>query len=159
MHKLESVIENETQGFFGFWDAKRSPNPSQKTRPSERSKKKKKKKKEKKKRTYRIVHFAELADPRVKIKETKKKVMYLDFVKELPPPKKKLWNIRMKVIPIITGAFGTFPKGLVRELEELKIEGRTETIQTNALIRLARILWRVLEMWGDLLLLQWKIIS
>ena len=39
-------------------------------------------------------------------------------------------------------------------MEELEIRGQVETIQTTALLRLARILCRVLVTWGDLLLLK-----
>ena len=45
-------------------------------------------------------------------------------------------------MPIVTGALGTVPKGLVRGLE---IRGRIETIQTTVLIRSARIQRKVLE--------------
>ena len=43
----------------------------------------------------------------------------------------------------------------------LSLQGRVETIQTTALLRMARILRRVLETWWDLqpLKLQWKTIS
>ena len=49
------------------------------------------------------------------------------------------------MIPILIGALGTNLKGLVKGLEDLKIRGQMETIQTAALLRLARILMRVLE--------------
>ena len=45
--------------------------------------------------------------------------------------------MRVMGIPVIIGALGTVPKRLVRGQEELKIEGRTETIQTIALLRSA----------------------
>ena len=48
------------------------------------------------------------------------------------------------MIPLVIGALGTVFKGLIRGLKEKEIEGRAETIQTTALLRLARIL-RVLE--------------
>ena len=48
-----------------------------------------------------------------------------------------VWNMKVTVILIVTGALGTIPKGLVRWLEELKIGGRAETIQTTAWLRLA----------------------
>ena len=59
------------------------------------------------------------------------------------------------------GAFGTATKGLLKDLEDLEVGSRVETIQTTALLRTARILRRVLETWGDLpsLNLQWKTIS
>ena len=64
------------------------------------------------------------------------------------------------MIPIVTGAFGTITKGLLKGLEDLEIGGRVETIQITALLRTARILRWVLEIWGDLLSLnlQWKTI-
>ena len=40
---------------------------------------------------------------------------------------------------------GTITEGLLKELEDLEIRGRVETIKTNALLRTARILRRVLE--------------
>ena len=55
---------------------------------------------------------------------------------------------------MVTGALGTVTKELVRELEDLEIRGRVETIQTIALLRSARILRRVLETLGDLLSLK-----
>ena len=47
--------------------------------------------------------------------------------------------MRVTVIPIIIGALGMIPKGLEREMEELEIGGGIETLQTKALLRLARI--------------------
>ena len=49
-------------------------------------------------------------------------------------------------------------KNLLRKLEELKIEGRIETIQTTALLWSAIILRRVLGTWVNLLSfkLQWN---
>ena len=58
---------------------------------------------------------------------------------------KKLWNMKVTIIPIVTGALGTVTKGLVQGLDDLEIPGRVETIQTSALLRSARILRRVLE--------------
>ena len=85
--------------------------------------------------------FAVPADHRVKVKESEKIDKYLDLAREL----KKIWNMRVKVVPIVIGALGTVPKGLERSLDELEIRGRIETIQTTALLRSARILRRVLE--------------
>ena len=95
----------------------------------------------KKKRTCIIVDFAVPADHRIKRKESEKKDKYLDLVREL----KKLWNMLVKIIPIVIGAFGTVTKRLLKELEDLEVGGRVETIQTTALLRTARILRRVLE--------------
>ena len=74
---------------------------------------------------------------------------------------KKLWNMKVTIVPIVIGALGTITKGLLKGLEDLEDGGRVETIQTTELLRTARILRRVLETWGDLLLFkfQWKTIS
>ena len=73
----------------------------------------------------------------------------------------KLWNMKVTIVPIVIGALGTITKGLLKGREDLEVGGRVETIQTTALLRMARILRRVLETWGDLLSLklQWKTIS
>ena len=69
--------------------------------------------------------------------------------------------IKVTIIPVMIGANGTVTKGLLRGLGVLEIRGRVESIQTMALLRSARMLRKVLETWGDLLLLrlQWKTIS
>ena len=72
-----------------------------------------------------------------------------------------MWNMKVTIVPIVIGALVTTTKGLLKGLEDLEVGGRVETIQTTELLRTARILKRVLETWGDLLLLklQWKTIS
>ena len=110
----------------------------------------------KKKRTCKIVNFAVPADHRIKLKACEKD-RYLDLTREL----KKLWNMKVTIIAIVIGVFGTVTKGLLYGLEDLEVGGRVETIQTTALLRPVRILRRVLETWGDLLSLKllWKTIS
>ena len=67
----------------------------------------------------------------------------------------------MAIKPFVISALGIVTKGLVQGLEDLEMVVQVETVQTTALLRLARILRRVLETWGDLLSLklQWKTIS
>ena len=81
---------------------------------------------------------------------SEKKDKYLDLAREL----KKIWNMKVTIIPIVIGAFGTITKGLLKGLEDLEIGSRVETIQTTALLKTARILRRVLETCGDLLSLR-----
>ena len=94
---------------------------------------------------------------RINLKESEKKDKYLDLAREL----KKLQNMKLTIVPIVIGALGTITKGLLKGLEDIKVGGRVETIQTTAFMRTARILRRVLETWGDLLSLnlQGKTIS
>ena len=80
-----------------------------------------------------------------------------DLAREL----KNLWNMKVTIIPIVIGAFGTVTKWLLKGLEDLEVGGRVETIQTTALLKKISILRRALETWQDLLSLklQWKPIS
>ena len=95
----------------------------------------------KKKRNCKTVDFAVPADYRINLKESEKKDKYLSLVREF----KKLWNMKVTIVPIVIGAIGTITKRLLKDLEDLEIGGRVETIQMTALLRTARILRRVLE--------------
>ena len=67
----------------------------------------------KKKRICKIVDLAVLADHRIELKECELKDKYLNLAREL----KKLWNMKVTIIPIVIGAFGTVTKGLLKGLE------------------------------------------
>ena len=75
--------------------------------------------------------FAVPADRKVNLKEGEKKNKYLGLARKL----NKLRNMKVKVIPIVTGALGIVTKGLVQGLVGLDITGRVATIQTAALLR------------------------
>ena len=75
------------------------------------------------------------------MKGCEKKDKYLDLAREL----KKLWNMTVMIVPNEIGAFSTVNKGLLKGLEDLEVDGRVETIQTTALLKMARILRRILE--------------
>ena len=95
-----------------------------------------------KKRIIIIIDFAVPGDHKIKVKEGEKKNKYVNLAREL---KKKLWKMKVTIIPIVIGIFGTVTKGLLKELEDLEVGGRVKTIQTTTLLRTARILRRVLE--------------
>ena len=59
--------------------------------------------------------------------------------------------MKVMIVPIVIGAFGTITKGLLKSQEDLEVGGRVETMQMTALLRILR--W-VLETWGDLLSLK-----
>ena len=64
---------------------------------------------------------------------------YLDLAREL----KKLWNVKVTIVPIVIGAFGTITKELLKGLEDLEVGGQVETTQMTILLRTARILRRI----------------
>ena len=74
------------------------------------------------------------------MKECEKKDMYLDLGREV----KKLGNMKVTIIPIVIGGFGTETEGLLKGLVNLEVGGRVETIQITALLRMVRILRSVL---------------
>ena len=53
--------------------------------------------------------------------------------------------MKVVIVPIVIGAFGTVNKGLLKGLEDFEVGGREETIQTTALLKTEGILRRVLE--------------
>ena len=59
--------------------------------------------------------------------------------------------MKVTIILIVIGAFGTVTKGLLKGLEDLEVGGRVENIQTTVLLKTARILRRVRETRGHLL--------
>ena len=79
-------------------------------------------------------------EPKSEIEECKKRDNYLDLDREV----KKLSNMKATITPIVIGALGTITKGLVQRLEDLEMTGWIETVQSTALLRLARIMRRVL---------------
>ena len=59
--------------------------------------------------------FAVPVDHIIKLKESEKKDKYLDLARELK--KNKLWNMKVTIIPIASGALGTVTNGLVQAAE------------------------------------------
>ena len=55
--------------------------------------------------------------------------------------------MKVTIIPIVIVFFffGTVTRRLLKGLEDLKVGGLVETVQTTALLKMARILRRVLE--------------
>ena len=139
MHNPAPVLENDTHKLLWDFNIQRDHLiPARKPDLKIINKKKKKKKKE---RIHKIVAFSVPADHRINLKECAKKDKYLDLAREL----KRLGNMKVMIVPIVIGAFGTITKGLLKGLEDLEAGGRVETIQMTVLLRTARILRRVLE--------------
>ena len=132
------LVKGHTETPMRLWRTNGSPNLGQKTRPYNNQQKKKK-------RICQIIEFSVLADHRIQLKDYERKEKYLDLAREL----KNTWNMKVTIILIVSGAFGTVTKGLLKGLEDLEVGGWVETIQTITLLRTARILRTVLETWGD----------
>ena len=66
---------------------------------------------------------------------------YSDLKREL----KKIWDMPVKVIPVVVGALGTTPKKLKQRLSDIRIETRIVELQKTTILYSARILRNVLE--------------
>ena len=53
-------------------------------------------------------------DHTIRLKEKEKKDKYPDLAREL----KRLWNMKVRLIPILTGALITIPKRFIKGLEK-----------------------------------------
>ena len=72
----------------------------------------------KEKRICKIMDFAIPADHRIKLKENEKKDKYLNLASE----SQNLWKMKVTIIPIMIGAFGTVIKGLLKRLGDLEVK-------------------------------------
>ena len=88
---------------MGLWCTDGSPNLGQKTTPYNN---------QQKKIICKRVNFDVSVDHRIKLKECEKK----ENTSTLLENWKKLWNMKVTIIPIVIGAFGTVTKGLLKDL-------------------------------------------
>ena len=97
---------------------------------------------DKEKKQVHIVDFAVPFDSRVVEKEKEKIEKYQDLAREL----KKIWNMKVKVVPIVLRSLGTIPPLLTKRLEGIGIRTRIVELQKTALLNSARIVRKVLEL-------------
>ena len=74
-------------------------------------------------------------------KELEKIDYYQDLAREL----RKIWNMKVKVIPLVIGVPGTTPIKLRNLLKEIFIETQINELQKTVLPHTARILRKVLD--------------
>ena len=95
---------------------------------------------DKTKNECKIIDFACPFDSRIEERE-KDKMKGYDLKRQV----KKIWNMPVKVIPVVVGALGTTPKKLKQWLSNIGIERRTVELQKAAILYSARIFQSVLE--------------
>ena len=66
---------------------------------------------------------------------------YQDLGREL----QKIWNVKVKIIPLVVGSLGAIPKQFGNRLKETGITVGTAQVQKTVLLGTARILRKVLE--------------
>ena len=91
---------------------------------------------DKKERSCKIIDFAVPGDSRIEEKEKDKIEKYQELGREL----QKIWNVKMKIIPLVVGSLGA-----IHRLKQIGITAETAQVQKTVLLGTARILRKVLE--------------
>ena len=85
--------------------------------------------------------FAVSEDSSIQEKEKDKIEKNQDLGREL----QKIWNIKVKIIPLVVGSLGAIPKQFGNRLKQIGITVGTAQVQKTVLLGTARILRKVLE--------------
>ena len=96
---------------------------------------------DKKERSCKIIDFAVPGDSRIEEKERYKIEKYQDLRREL----QKIWNVKVKIIPLVIGSLGAIPKQFGNRLKQIGITVGTAQVQKTDLLGTAKILRKVLE--------------
>ena len=57
----------------------------------------------------------------------------------------KIWNVKLKIIPLVVGSLGAIPKQFDNRLKQIGITVGTAQVQKTVLLGTARILRKLLE--------------
>ena len=88
-----------------------------------------------------MIDFAVPGDSRIEEKEEDKTEKYQDLGREL----QKIWNVKVKIIPLVVSPLGAMPKQFGNRLKQIGITARAAQVQKAAVLGSARILRKVLE--------------
>ena len=89
-----------------------------------------------KERSCKIIDFAVPGDSRIEEKEKDKIKKYQDMGIEL----QKIWNVKVKIIPLVVGTLGAMPKQFGNRLKQIGITVGAAQGQKIVLLGKARIL-------------------
>ena len=95
----------------------------------------------KKERNSKIIDFEVPGDSRIEERENNKIKKYQDLGREL----QKIWNVKVKIIPLVVGSLGAITKQFGNRLKQIGITAGTAQVQKTVLLGTARILRKVLE--------------
>jgi len=87
-----------------------------------------------------LIDIAISEDSNVIKKEAKKILKYKDLTTEI----QRMWNVKTKVIPVITGATGTILKLFRRYVSNIPGKHEVKELQKTAILGTAHILRKVL---------------
>ena len=96
---------------------------------------------DKKERICKIIDFAVPGDSRIEGKEKDKIEKHQGFTREL----QKIWNVKVKIIPLVIGSLGAIPKQFGSRFKLIGITAGTGQVQKTVLLGAARILRKSLK--------------
>ena len=96
---------------------------------------------DKKERSCKIIDFTVPGDSRIEEKEKDKIEKYQDLGREL----QKIWNVKVKIIPLVIGCLGAIPKQFGNILKQIGVTAGTTQVQKTVLLGKARILRKILK--------------
>ena len=79
---------------------------------------------DRKKRICKIIDFAVSGDSRIEEKVKDKIEKYQDLGREL----QKIWNVKVKIIPLVVGSLGVTPKQFGNRLKQIGITAETAQV-------------------------------
>ena len=86
-------------------------------------------------RSCKRIDFAVPGNSKIEEKEKDKTEKYQDFGKEL----QKIWNVKVKIIPLVVGSSGAIPKQFGNSLKQIGITAGTAQVQKTVLLGTVRI--------------------
>ena len=91
---------------------------------------------DKKERSCKLIDFVVSGNSRIEEKEKDKIEKYQELRREL----QKIWNVKVKIIPLVVGSLGAIPKQFGNRLKQTGITAGTAQVQRTVLLGMARIL-------------------
>ena len=85
---------------------------------------------DKKERICKIIEFAVPVDSRIEEKEKDETEKYQDLGGEL----QKIWNVKVKIMPLVVGSLGALPKPFGNRLKQICITVRKAQVQNRVLL-------------------------
>jgi hypothetical protein len=90
--------------------------------------------------TYTLIDVAPPEDRNVAKKEAEKILKYKDLIIEI----QLMWDVKIKVMPAITGATGTISQSFRKYFSSITAKHEVKELQKTAILGTAHILWKVL---------------
>ena len=96
--------------------------------------------KDKKEKTCTLIYVAIPADRNVVRKEAEKKLKYKSLCIEM----QRMWNLKCKIVPVITEATGIVTRSLKKNLENIPGKHSIDSLQKTAILGISHIMRKVL---------------